>query len=654
MVAALMSLSPAGCIEVQQSTTALDASSGDVPTQDTANDTANVDIPTDGVNDAGDVEPGPTRTVAAIGGLGQRYLRRGRLAAPFEVRVTEENLPGALVPLRDVTLALHIERREGTTNWEDTAERCTTASDGVCTLAYTNIIVQEAVRFAVTEQGVQPGEGPTAFIDATADIPLGLATGPNHSCLYTVAGQLFCWGWNGAPATPGQNGPFGRAMTSLVPAGAQTVGKRVPVPGEVAGVAVMGDNGDVGSDQPGQRRGATCITMAQGAAGASTWCTGSAANGLLGSGSIQDSDTWVEVQRFVESGNQVLGAAIQMASGGVFGCAVAAPASEKDVWCWGAKDSGQLGPNAPIPDSYASRAYAVGISILAPDAVVSGVATGARHACATLSSASTRVGPRAYCWGSNEDGQFGPGYQLLPLALTPVAWPATQPVPCLPGTVMDPALEGNLAAHARIDAIAAGGGHTCATVSFPNISEDLAAAHTLACSMTLAEQGIPRAFTYCSGRNGAGQRGQATTGTNANWVMNDLGVLADGYIRLAAGHDFTCGVTANGNLHCWGANSFGQLGMAPDKDPHAMPMEIALGTMQEDALPNEPLVVKQVAAGPQHVCVIAGRRGEADSADSVRCWGRNDGAQAGGRCADAGVEPGTEGCWAAPTRISFD
>jgi alpha-tubulin suppressor-like RCC1 family protein len=35
------------------------------------------------------------------------------------------------------------------------------------------------------------------------------------------------------------------------------------------------------------------------------------------------------------------------------------------------------------------------------------------------------------------------------------------------------------------------------------------------------------------------------------------------FTRLVAGGGHTCGLTAAGEMHCWGANSYGQAGRLP-------------------------------------------------------------------------------------------
>ena len=81
---------------------------------------------------------------------------------------------------------------------------------------------------------------------------------------------------------------------------------------------------------------------------------------------------------------------------------------------------------------------------------------------------------------------------------------------------------------------------------------------------------------------------------------------------VSAGQDHTCGLTAAGDVYCWGANADGQLGIgASDKLPHPKPLRVASG-----------IKFKAVSAGYRHSCALAGT-GEA------YCWGANDSGQLG-------------------------
>lgn len=93
--------------------------------------------------------------------------------------------------------------------------------------------------------------------------------------------------------------------------------------------------------------------------------------------------------------------------------------------------------------------------------------------------------------------------------------------------------------------------------------------------------------------------------------------------QLAAGHGVTCGVTTAGRVVCWGANEFGQLGVAPTATPTMCQEYNRMAPCR-----SAPTVVAgvtdaaAVSVGFNHSCAVThdGR---------VWCWGLNDQGQLG-------------------------
>jgi len=89
---------------------------------------------------------------------------------------------------------------------------------------------------------------------------------------------------------------------------------------------------------------------------------------------------------------------------------------------------------------------------------------------------------------------------------------------------------------------------------------------------------------------------------------------------VATGADFTCAVSNEGGLFCWGRNDMGQLGEG-----------------STTAQPNPVMVfpsgaqVTRVSAGATHACAIA--------AGALYCWGNNASGQLGMDSTAAGLEP---------------
>ena len=84
------------------------------------------------------------------------------------------------------------------------------------------------------------------------------------------------------------------------------------------------------------------------------------------------------------------------------------------------------------------------------------------------------------------------------------------------------------------------------------------------------------------------------------------------FVLVSAGQDHTCGLTANGEVYCWGSNEDGQLGIGSvDKLPHPKPVRLPSAVR-----------FKYLTTGYRHTCALA--------LDGLAyCWGANDSGQLG-------------------------
>lgn len=201
------------------------------------------------------------------------------------------------------------------------------------------------------------------------------------------------------------------------------------------------------------------------------------------------------------------------------------------------------------------------------------IVAGSNHNCALFANESIR------CWGNGQSGKLGNGNPNdigdnlgeMPSAYVEVG-----------GVVM------------QTDA---GDGHTCA----------------------LLTSGKTRCWGY-------GQYGQLGYGsTNNIGSMPDQMPPADvkvdltrKIVHIANGRNHTCALLEDGNVRCWGMNSYGQLGYGNmdyiGDQPDEMP------PVKGDINLNG--VAKQLVAGGEHNCVLLG-------AGIVRCWGKGDYGQLG-------------------------
>ncbi|MBW2461066.1 MAG: hypothetical protein JRH11_05435 [Deltaproteobacteria bacterium] len=216
---------------------------------------------------------------------------------------------------------------------------------------------------------------------------------------------------------------------------------------------------------------------------------------------------------------------------------------DRTVVCLGDNGWGQLGDG-----SLDARTGPVTVAGLSD---VTAITAGRDHSCALT------AGGGVSCWGAAVDGQLGAGAGNRASSGAPVA---IEEVP------------------AEVSAISAGGLHSC-----------------------LLAAGV----VHCWGANDAHQMGNARGGEQDDRALRPVLVLdIDGIQQIAAGGRHTCALGADGQVFCWGANHFGQLGD---------------GTTQGR---DRPVPVRglggavQISAGTRQTCA---RRGDG----STVCWGAN-------------------------------
>ncbi len=217
------------------------------------------------------------------------------------------------------------------------------------------------------------------------------------------------------------------------------------------------------------------------------------------------------------------------------------------VNCWGRNDRGQLGDGSTT-DRHAPTA----VSGLAGGAV--DVAAGFAHSCARL------VNGMVQCWGDNSQGQLGDGSQSnssSPINVVGLRAPAI--------------------------ALTAGFYHTCAALQDGSVA--------------------------CWGDNARGQLGDDSREDRLQPVA--VQDLSDSIAKLAAGRYHTCALAIDGDVHCWGSSSRGQLGTG-SLDSSRTPARVA--TLGGDAV--------AIGAGEEHSCAIL-------TNGTLRCWGSNRDRQLG-------------------------
>jgi alpha-tubulin suppressor-like RCC1 family protein len=234
------------------------------------------------------------------------------------------------------------------------------------------------------------------------------------------------------------------------------------------------------------------------------------------------------------------------------------------------------------------------------------VAPGGDHTCALDTDG------RAYCWGSNSQGQLGNGTTA----------DADHPVPVASTrTFTAIAAAGNGGIRAHTCAIASGGAAWCwgsglggelgdggqtgsprpVAVAGGHVFVGIAVGWPYSCGVTAS------GTTYCWGQNTHGAFGDGTT-TSSLIPVPGAGGMA--FSRFAGGDIGACGLTASGEAYCWGRNSYGQLGTG-DTQPRLAPTAVTGG-----------LVFADIGTGGYTACGL-------EAGGAAYCWGLNAGGQVG-------------------------
>lgn len=214
------------------------------------------------------------------------------------------------------------------------------------------------------------------------------------------------------------------------------------------------------------------------------------------------------------------------------------------------------------------------------------VRAGAEHTCSLIrpsSSITFDISTSLLCWGKNERGQVG-------TLIAGRRQDVTEPTPVFSST------------QGPID-VDTGPEHTCAIVAG---DADV--------------QGVRSGDLYCWGDNRLGQSvpvdrenaPEAGPSVERPSLYSSPALIEVAYMQFAqacSGHDYSCALSDEGRLMCWGTNSHGQLGPARTD---AQPVEVL--TRPTEIFPGSRYI--EVGCGAQHVCAT-NLGGESE------CWGRN-------------------------------
>lgn len=407
----------------------------------------------------------------------------------------------------------------------------------------------------------QIGDGTTEDLRLTPVEVVGLSdvvrleAGFGHTCAVTASGALKCWGDN-------ESGQLGDGTTTQ---------RNAPV--TVSGLASGALSVSAGTNH-------TCALSTRSDGGTRAQCWGSNWYGQLGDGTTTQRLTPVTVYGL---GKEI----VQVSAGGIHTCALGGGALK----CWGANDGGQLGTGDTLSHYYP-------VDVLGLSTGVFSISAGAGYTCANVASSDIDSG--AMCWGSNQRGEVGTGtVEDRWLEPVPVRGLASGVAAVAAGgahtcaTMRDGGIkcwglnwDGQLGEGAQLS--------TPLPVTVPGAESGAVAVatggyHTCALFRTAAEGfGLK-----CWGANHAGQLGDGTKASRfmAEYVFG----LKSGVVAVAAGSSHTCAVLSGGEVRCWGANGSGEIGNCGSLSEYPYPAEVA-------GLPG----AVAVSAGSSYSCALTG------------------------------------------------
>lgn len=353
-----------------------------------------------------------------------------------------------------------------------------------------------------SSEGVSAPPVPVVVIRLRGIVAVGAGPNADHTCVIDSIGGTYCWGRNDW----GQlgNGTARRLGISPYATGITITGTDVVPPM----IAVAG-NGE-----------STCaIGIEYTPDWGKLYCWGSGEDYRLGNAKV---DNVSEPSRASSSVDFT-----DVAFGYKHACAVAEGGL---AYCWG--DAGGLGTGAisagPVP---------------AP--VIGGIRFQSVHAGYNY-TCGLGLDSLAYCWGLNEDGVLGGS-----------SWGVMGPGP----------VQGDL----RFVSLSGGRTHAC------GVSND--------------------SLAYCWGNNRYGQLGIGST-ANSDVPVPVTGGLR--FVSVTAGDQFTCALSASGRASCWGLNDRAQLGTDPTGETcNGAPCASAPVAAGADR------PFRSIRAGSDHICGIA-------------------------------------------------
>jgi len=345
-------------------------------------------------------------------------------------------------------------------------------------------------------------------------------------------------------------------------------------------------------------------------------CWGKGANGQLGDGYAPKVGLGRAVATVDLGQNRLVRA---VAAGGAHTCALL---DGGDVKCWGDNFWGQLGQGDRRSRGSQPGELGDALPSIALGGAASAVAAGQSHSCALLTDG------RVKCWGANTSGQLGVGDTNargdddgeMGENLSPVEFGSG-----LGATVLGVGAQHNCAA-------VTDGGVKCwganADGDEDRADDMLSVTLDRAFAVSALALGARHACALatdgrvaCWGANAAGQLGVTSPESTTTPELLDFG-HSQRAIAITAGANHSCAVLDGGELHCWGYNDRGQLGVGTliTMGPRWLSAAASPPIFGASAQGEVPIV--DVSGGGSFTCALL-------ETGSVKCWGDNTFGQLG-------------------------
>lgn len=407
-----------------------------------------------------------------------------------------------------------------------------------------------------------------------------VATSGTGTCALLQNGRIKCWGFNGS-------GQLGQDNTTSVGCGAGSsctlMSSLNPIAFNAASVGTRSTDIALGAAST------ACALMENG----KVVCWGSNTSGLLGvaagpllnagcGGGCTAMSALTEVDL---PGSGVL--ASKIAVGTAHACALL---TDGNIRCWGANNSGQLGVDSTTPAGACATCGAlanVNSVVYSRDLVA-----GDGRTCSVTTEGKT------WCWGGNGSGELG--------------LDNTTTVGNGAGTLMAALVAGV--------PISFGG-------AAPPIPRALSAWGTNTCAL------LDSGEVKCWGLNVEGQLGQDNATGIGCGAMSGCGLLStttainlgteSRALKVETSGQHTCALLTNGDVTCWGRNSFGELGLNHTQSVGTSSGSLATLTSINIGTNRKALDLSLPRSTDlRYTCTTSTRGG-------VRCWGDNSSGQLG-------------------------